>query len=261
MTRLMRGAFVGILGLTLVAAACGGGPTGPSPSSATAVTNLFSGSLSVGGVVTYTPVIYEASTITLAVLSLTSGAVGAATPAVVGLAYGAPDDAGTCVHTNTVRVAPSLLTQLTVTSTAEAHCVDIFDVGGLPGDVTFAVRVTTTPVLYKAPAVVPAPGTETFSSNLLPLGSVSRTFTASQSGVVSVTLNSASPPATVLLGLALGIPRVDGTGCLAYTSLNTVAGAAPQITAQVDPGTYCFRVYDPGTLPNLVNFTTTVTHP
>lgn len=257
----MKGAFAGILGVTVLAAACTGSTTGPSPSTVTPVTNVFTGTLSVGGVATYSPPVAEASTVTMAVVSITSGS--AATPLVVGLAYGAPDetDPSICIRSSTVRVAPSLLTQLTVTSTAGSHCVDIFDVGNLRGAVSFAVRITTTPVSYKAPPPPAGAGTETFSSNLPMLSSVSRAFTASQAGPVSITLTSASPPPGVVVGLGLGVPRADGSGCFVYTSLNTTAGSAAQITSPVEPGSYCVRVYDPGTLPNLVNFTVTAAHP
>jgi hypothetical protein len=263
MTVPMKGAFAGILGIIVLAAACTGSPSGPSPSTITPYTSLFTGTLAVGAVSSYFPAIPEASTVTIAVVSLTSGAVGAATPAIVGLAYGTTDenDPTICIRSNTVRVAPSLLTQLTVTSTAGSHCVDLFDAGTLRNNVTFAVRVTVTPVSYKPSPPAAAAGTETFSSNLPVSSSVSRTFTASQAGPVSITLTSASPPAGVVVGLGLGVPRADGSGCFAYTSLNTTAGSAAQITSPVEPGQYCVRVYDPGTLPNLVNFTVTAAHP
>src|SRR5207247_8638188 len=119
----------------------------------------------------------------------------------LGLTYGTPDEAdpaNTCVPTSQTTVTPSLITQFRVPSTAVAHCVTVFDPGGLPGAVDFAVRVTTTPVLYKPPAPANTAGTDTFSS-LLPVGSsASRSFNVAQAGTIAVTLTSAAPPATVV---------------------------------------------------------------
>ena len=123
---------------------------------------------------------------------------------------------------------------------------------------------TTTPT---PPAARPSPETETLTGSMAQNGTAARTFTAAQSGTVSVTLNSvtltsAGPPSNIVLGLGLGIRAATGTDCKFSQTVNTPAGAAPQLTATVDPGTYCAGAYDIGNVgPNGVTVTVTVTHP
>jgi len=78
---------------------------------------------------------------------------------------------------------------------------------------------------------------------------------------VTVTLVSAGPPATVVLGLGIGIPRVDGGGCLLAHAVITSAGPAARVSSMVDPGDYCARVFDVGALTELVTVTIALTHP
>lgn len=112
-----------------------------------------------------------------------------------------------------------------------------------------------------ATATATSPVSVTYSTTFAPLGGAARLFKASQAGAVSVTLVAAGPPATVALGLGVGIPRVDGGGCMLAHSLITAAGPAAQISTAVDAGDYCVRVFDPGTLTETVNVTITLTHP
>jgi hypothetical protein len=104
-----------------------------------------------------------------------------------------------------------------------------------------------------------APATTTFDSTLSPGGSASRTFTASQAGTVTVTLTglgSAQP-----VGLGLGVPSGGVAHCSLGTSVLTIAGASPQITAPVDAGTYCAAVFDPGDLADTVGFQMSIVSP
>lgn len=98
-----------------------------------------------------------------------------------------------------------------------------------------------------------------FTSEVLPGGGASRTFDVSAPGPIAVTLTSTSPPG-VTMGVGVGIPRGDGS-CALQASVHTVAGSAAQIAISADSGTYCAKVYDPGTLRAPVSFTISISRP
>jgi hypothetical protein len=105
-----------------------------------------------------------------------------------------------------------------------------------------------------------APTTETFASVLTAKGAAFRTFTVSQAGTVSITLVSDGPP-TIPFGLGLGI-RIGATGCNLAAAVNTMPGDTAQITAPVDPGSYCAGIYDIGNIGSgEVNFSVRIVHP
>lgn len=112
-----------------------------------------------------------------------------------------------------------------------------------------------------ATATATSPVSVTYSTTFAPLGGAARLFTASRAGVVSVTLTAAGPPSTVALGLGVGIPRSDGGGCLLSQSVITPAGPAAQLSTSVDAGDYCVKLFDGGTLTELVTVTVALTHP
>ena len=112
----------------------------------------------------------------------------------------------------------------------------------------------------QAPAT-PTPATptltETFTGQLLVLGSNSHTFTVQQVGGLQVTINGVTPPAAV--GIAVGTP--SGATCLAIQSLTAVANPTAQISGTATiTGSFCVRVYDVGNLVEPVNYTVTVLH-
>ena len=108
---------------------------------------------------------------------------------------------------------------------------------------------------------VTSPVTETFSGQFLPGGTAARAFTAASSGTVSITLTQIGPPADAVVGLGVGIPQSTGTGCLLTPTIQTGASSSPQLTVPVDAGTYCVRLYDPGTLTATVAFNVTIVRP
>ena len=61
-----------------------------------------------------------------------------------------------------------------------------------------------------------------------------------------ITLTQIGPPADVVVGLGIGIPQANGSGCHLTQTMQTGASSAPQLTVAVDAGTYCVRLYDPG---------------
>jgi hypothetical protein len=123
-----------------------------------------------------------------------------------------------------------------------------------------------------APSTIAAPAatvtTETFTGTLNP--PVNSVFDAkvhlftvtTAGGNINITLVSASPPATIQLGLALGNPSSTGT-CSIIPGFNiaTAAGSTAQIPAAGAPaGAYCVAIYDVGNVLQPVNYVVTVAH-
>ena len=112
-----------------------------------------------------------------------------------------------------------------------------------------------------APSSATSPVTVVYDTQLYPRGAASRTLSVAQAGNVVLTLTSVRPDSSVSLGVGLGIPRADGGGCHLSQSVSTASGAAPQLSATVDAGTYCVKVFDLGTLTDAVSFAITIVHP
>ena len=111
------------------------------------------------------------------------------------------------------------------------------------------------------PSPAPAsPQTSTFASRLTVNGAVSRSFTATQAGTVTVLLTNAGGPST-RIGLGLGVPTTGLARCALSTAMVTTPGATPQITAAVDAGVYCVTLYDIGTLTDTIDFSITLVYP
>ena len=103
-----------------------------------------------------------------------------------------------------------------------------------------------------------SPTTTTLSTRLTVNGAISRSFTATQAGTVSVTLNNAG---AAVVGLGLGVPSTGVARCVLTTAIVTSAGTTPQIAAPVDAGTYCVAVYDVGRLTNEITIDLTIVYP
>jgi hypothetical protein len=103
--------------------------------------------------------------------------------------------------------------------------------------------------------------TDTFSGTVQIGGAVFHSFPVSKTGATDVTLTTASPPPTVVMGLALGTPGDAGCTPLAGASANVVAGSTPQITGLTTAGTLCVQIRDVGVQTAPVTYTVTVTHP
>lgn len=98
----------------------------------------------------------------------------------------------------------------------------------------------------------PAPDPAIFSSQLTRGGSASHQFSLSSAANIQVTLTSLTP--SVVVGLGVGIPRPDGSGCNLTRSVETGAGSSPQITISADPGSYCVKIYDIGRIEERATF-------
>ena len=110
-------------------------------------------------------------------------------------------------------------------------------------------------------APAPAPGTDTFTGQLAPGGTAIHQFAASAVGTVVITLTATDPAAT-LVGLGIGVPGGNFGTCDLTKTVQTRPGAAAQLTAAVEAGTYCAGAYDVGGLTSRgVLVTYSVAHP
>ena len=103
--------------------------------------------------------------------------------------------------------------------------------------------------------------TDTFSGTVPIRGVVFHSFPVSKTGATDVTLTTASPPPTIVMGLAIGTPGDAGCTPLAGASANVVAGSTPQLTGLTTAGTLCVQIRDIGQQTAPVSYTVTVTHP
>ena len=113
---------------------------------------------------------------------------------------------------------------------------------------------TSTPV---SPTTVP-PTSFTYATTFTVNGAVTRTFDMISNGTVSMTLTSVTPD--VALGIGVGIPRIGSTGCNLTRSVVVTAGTSPQLSLAAEPGLWCVRVWDPGTVTDRVSFSLSVQH-
>jgi len=105
-----------------------------------------------------------------------------------------------------------------------------------------------------------SPVNESFQSNLTPQGSVWRLVNAIQTGTLTATLSATDQPSTVV-GMGIGLRNATSTACLLTKEVITTAGSAPQLSATVDAGNYCVKLFDTGTLTTPMTFTITLSYP
>ena len=106
-----------------------------------------------------------------------------------------------------------------------------------------------------------SPFTSALATRLPKGGAVSRTFTTTVNGQITVHLKSTSPSTSI--GIGLGIPST-GTGiaqCTLSSSAQTAGNATAQIAANSVVGTYCVVAWDPGTLANAIDIDATIVYP
>ncbi|MGE3178360.1 MAG: hypothetical protein AB7O32_12910 [Vicinamibacterales bacterium] len=104
-----------------------------------------------------------------------------------------------------------------------------------------------------------SPATENFVSNLSVQGSAWRFINAIQAGTVTATMTATDQPSTAV-GLGIGL-RSSLSGCLVTREIVAAAGASPQISATVDAGDYCIKVFDVGQVATPMAFTVSITYP
>lgn len=116
-----------------------------------------------------------------------------------------------------------------------------------------STTTTTTPAPFTTPKVVTFPGV------VGPGGSVSRTFSPQIPGQARANVGDITPPTR--LSVALGVPRADGSGCLASVSTTSSDGSSVEVAAAVDLGTFCMTVWAPAASAESVRFNVSLTHP
>jgi hypothetical protein len=244
--------------LAAVSAGCGDdSPTAPTPETPVVVTELFSGTLSAGGNGFYSFSVPTTSSVGITLVSLTPSASGPAltTPMTIGL--GQPEGTG-CKLTTSLTVTPGLAPQISRPLDPNIYCASIADAGGLSATTNFVVRIMKVPSGFSFPTG--SPKTEKFETNLPVGGAVTRTFTATQAGNVTFTLQNTTPGGAAV-GLGIGFWRGDGVTCSLTRSLTVTPGSSPQISIDVDPGTYCAKLFDVATLTEPVFFTLEIVFP
>ncbi len=104
--------------------------------------------------------------------------------------------------------------------------------------------------------------TETFSGTVQVGGSAFHSFRVGATGNTDVTLTAASPPPTIVMGLALGTPD-DAGNCnrLAGATVNVAAGSSAQLGSLTSTATLCVQIRDVGNQTLPVSYTVSVTHP
>ena len=104
--------------------------------------------------------------------------------------------------------------------------------------------------------------TETFSGTVQVGGSVFHSFRVGATGSSDVTLTAASPPPTIVMGLALGTPD-DAGNCnrIAGASVSVAAGPTAQLASLTSTATLCVQIRDVGNQTSPVAYTVSVTHP
>lgn len=115
------------------------------------------------------------------------------------------------------------------------------------------------PTSATSPDTVTTPITATFTGVVGPNGSVSRSFTAQLDGSARVSLSGITPATS--LGLGMGVPRADGTGCLLTYSTTAANQASAELSGAVAAGVFCVQVYAPATAAETVRFSVSLTHP
>jgi len=224
-----------IILILLVAGCSKDSPTSPT----TAATAVYTGTIDPLGTAFATFTLSDTRTTWLTFASLT--AVGSnmadATPLTFGLGTSTGD---TCTVTSAVVTPATLTAQMTTSLGAGNYCVSIADPDGvLAGSMQYAMRVVAGDFQPSGAA-----GSQTIVLTIPLGGSSSRPFTATAPGTASVYL---ALDTTEEVGLALGIPREDSSGCFVGASQVTTSVDAV-VSAAVDAGRYCVKLFDPGAL-------------
>ncbi len=229
--------------------------TAPGPIDLTSTTEYFTGILDPNASVTFTVTILKTEYTQVTLLTETTNDPNAPITAPLNVRLGTSTGTG-CTPIEDTTTTPGFKAQIGRVLEAGIYCVEVFDTGTLPEIVNVLVRV-----VHPAPIVRPRPGTETAASNIFPGGSVERTFEATAPGVARVTLTSLDPNVPVGMGIGVQFTDEDGTECRANRVITTTPSSTPQFTVDVDPGTYCVRIFDLGNFTGMTTFGLTVQRP
>ena len=254
----MRVAHVVLILVIVVTAGCGEDPpeipTAPSVDTSTPVTEVFEGIATPGVTPFYSFRVQANRNVTYMLASLVAvGGRPLDTPLTLGI--GVPQGTG-CGVTRSTIATPALQAHIDHGTPAGTYCVNLAGTSALPTQATFAIRIRQEP----SELPDPAPAAVTFASQLALGGASSRTFTSSQKGTVSVTLESLGQTGATV-GVGLGLPPVSGTGCHVSRMVEVTAGGGPHLSLAVDIGTFCVSVIDVGALAAPAAFSLRIDHP
>ena len=115
------------------------------------------------------------------------------------------------------------------------------------GDTSTATTPTPTSVI------------DTFNGTLAAQGSVQFPFTVTTPGVVSATLTSLNPQATITVGFGLGQPSA-GVCNLITGAFSESAKVGQPISGTIGAGSYCVALYDIGNVVGSDDFIITISH-
>ena len=136
--------------LALCAFGCGDdSPTAPTNLPGTPITELFIGTLPVGGSSFYSIGFPETTTVRVTLIALSS-ATGVLTPVNVSLRLGVPSGT-TCAPTSTQDVTPAFTQQIAAELAASTYCVGIADTGSLTQPTNFLIRINQIPGSSRPP--------------------------------------------------------------------------------------------------------------
>ena len=113
------------------------------------------------------------------------------------------------------------------------------------------------------PQPAPLPLTKvTFTGTLEKGASASHNFTIVQAGEVDVTLTAAGPPATITMGLSVGVPNTATGACdlIPGASVNAQPSAFSQLLGSASPGALCVKISDIGNQTGPITYTIVVEH-
>lgn len=140
----MRAAIFSSLVVAVLTAACHGSSTTPSTTTTTTVpaspttTETFTGTLPVGGAVSYSFTVSTAGTVNATLVSI--GGSGVPATVLVRLAIGTPSDAS-CTATTSLVTKSGTTPQVTATESPGVFCASLADVGNLFGPAAFTLTV------------------------------------------------------------------------------------------------------------------------
>jgi len=131
-----------VLLLAFLTVACGDNPTSPDDTATTTAAvspTVFEGTLDQNASNFYSFTVSQSGSITAYLASLTLVGHREALVFPVRLGVGVPKGEG-CAVTVSVDTSPALVTQLTTTLGAGIYCINISDIGALPGAAAFSIR-------------------------------------------------------------------------------------------------------------------------
>jgi hypothetical protein len=100
---------------------------------------------------------------------------------------------------------------------------------------------------------------DTFNGTLSAQGSVQFPFTVATPGVVSATLTSLNPQATITMGFGFGQPSA-GVCNLITGAFSESAKVGQPISGTIGAGSYCVALYDIGNVVGTDDFVITISH-